>query len=103
MSSRRKPGSISAMDTGFRRYDGYINGCTAGLALDTRSVVVGETFQMPSMILAGDVNLMNIGDPAVPFARIGEELRAADFVFANLECCLYQPPDGHIVEHEGFF
>jgi poly-gamma-glutamate synthesis protein (capsule biosynthesis protein) len=58
---------------------------------------------MPSMILAGDVNLMNVADPAVPFARIGEELRAADHVFANLECCLYQPPDGHAVEHEGFF
>src|SRR5436190_8407679 len=58
---------------------------------------------MPSMILTGDVNLMNVDDPAVPFARIGEELRAADFVFANLECCLYQPPDGHAVEHEGFF
>jgi hypothetical protein len=58
---------------------------------------------MPSMILTGDVNLMNVEDPAVPFARIGEELRAADFVFANLECCLYQPPGGHTVEHEGFF
>jgi poly-gamma-glutamate capsule biosynthesis protein CapA/YwtB (metallophosphatase superfamily) len=58
---------------------------------------------MPSMILTGDVNLMNVADPAVPFARVGEELRAADHVFANLECCLYQPPDGHAVEHEGFF
>src|SRR5713226_6796883 len=58
---------------------------------------------MPSMILIGDVNLMNVEDASVPFARIGEELRAADLVFANLECCLYQPPDGHAVEHEGFF
>src|SRR5437667_8123710 len=58
---------------------------------------------MPSMILVGDVNLMNVGDPAVPFARVGEELQAADLVFANLECCLYQPPDDHAVEHEGFF
>src|ERR1700761_9706789 len=58
---------------------------------------------MPSMILVGDVNLMNVGDPAVPFARIGAEMRAADMVFANLECCLYLPPDGHTVEHEGFF
>src|ERR1700761_9037814 len=58
---------------------------------------------MPSMILVGDVNLMNVGDPAVPFARIGAEMRAADMVFANLECCLYQPPEGHTVEHEGFF
>ena len=58
---------------------------------------------MPSMILVGDVNLMNVADPAVPFARIREELRAADLVFANLECCLYDPPDRHAVEHEGFF
>jgi poly-gamma-glutamate capsule biosynthesis protein CapA/YwtB (metallophosphatase superfamily) len=58
---------------------------------------------MPSIILTGDVNLMNVGDAGVPFARVGEELRTADLVFANLECCLYQPPDGHTVEHEGFF
>src|SRR6267154_6761230 len=58
---------------------------------------------MPSLILVGDVNLMNVENADVPFARIGETLRAADLVFANLECCLYQPPDGHAVEHEGFF
>jgi poly-gamma-glutamate synthesis protein (capsule biosynthesis protein) len=55
------------------------------------------------MILVGDVNLMNVDDPRVPFARVGETLRGADLVFANLECLLYQPPDGHAVEHEGFF
>jgi poly-gamma-glutamate capsule biosynthesis protein CapA/YwtB (metallophosphatase superfamily) len=58
---------------------------------------------MPSMILVGDVNLMNVADPAVPFARIGAELRRADLVFANLECVLHQPPGGHAVEREGFF
>ena len=58
---------------------------------------------MPSMILVGDVNLMNVDDARVPFARVGEEMQAANLVFANLECCLYQPPDGHTVEHEGFF
>ncbi len=58
---------------------------------------------MPSMILVGDVNLMNVADAGVPFARVGDELRAADLVFANLECCLYRPPAGHAVEHEGFF
>src|SRR5260370_11456831 len=62
-----------------------------------------ETFQMPSMILGGDVNLMNVADPAVPFARMAGEMRAADLVFANLECCLYQPPGAHAVEREGFF
>ena len=58
---------------------------------------------MPSMILVGDVNLMNVGDPAVPFARVGAELRSADLVFANLECLLYAPPERHAVEQEGFF
>src|SRR5262245_28693794 len=58
---------------------------------------------MASLILVGDVNLMNVADPAVPFARIGREMRAADLVFANLECCLYEHPEGHAVEHEGFF
>ncbi len=56
-----------------------------------------------TMILAGDVNLMNVADARVPFARIGAELRAADLVFANLECCLYHPPTGHTVEQEGFY
>ena len=45
------------------------------------------------MILTGDVNLMNVTDPAVPFALVAEEFRAADVVFCNLECCLYRPAD----------
>ena len=55
------------------------------------------------MILTGDVNLMNVADPTVPFARVREDFRAADIVFSNLECCLYDPPSGHAVETEGFF
>jgi poly-gamma-glutamate capsule biosynthesis protein CapA/YwtB (metallophosphatase superfamily) len=55
------------------------------------------------MILTGDVNLMNVSDPAVPFALVRDEFHAADIVFSNLECCLYQPRSGHTVEHEGFF
>ena len=55
------------------------------------------------MILTGDVNLMNVSDPAVPFALVKDEFHAADIVFCNLECCLYGPPSGHSVEHEGFF
>jgi len=55
------------------------------------------------MILTGDVNLMNVTDPNVPFARIGEEFRKADVVFSNLECCLVERPDGHSVSNEGFF
>src|SRR5437763_5511168 len=55
------------------------------------------------MILTGDVNLMNVADPAVPFSLIENEFRAAEIVFCNLECCLYEPPSGHSVEHEGFY
>ena len=55
------------------------------------------------VILTGDVNLMNVSDPAVPFALVREEFHAADIVFSNLECCLYRPPGGHAVDHEGFF
>jgi poly-gamma-glutamate capsule biosynthesis protein CapA/YwtB (metallophosphatase superfamily) len=55
------------------------------------------------MILTGDVNLMNVTDPAAPFTLVAEELGAADLVFSNLECCLYQPPDGHSPDNEGFF
>jgi poly-gamma-glutamate synthesis protein (capsule biosynthesis protein) len=58
---------------------------------------------MPSIILTGDVNLMGVDDPAVPFARVRNEFAAADIVFSNLECCLYDPPHGHAVENEGFF
>jgi len=58
---------------------------------------------MPSLILVGDVNLMNVEDAGVPFAQVRETLGAADLVYANLECLLYQPPDGHAMEHEGFF
>lgn len=56
-----------------------------------------------SMILTGDVNLMNVTDPAVPFRRVAADLRSATVVFSNMECCLYAPPGGHSVENEGFF
>ncbi len=56
-----------------------------------------------TMILTGDVNLMNVTDPTVPFALVREEFRAAGIVFSNLECCLYAPPGGHSWEREGFF
>jgi poly-gamma-glutamate capsule biosynthesis protein CapA/YwtB (metallophosphatase superfamily) len=55
------------------------------------------------MILTGDVNLMNVTDPAVPFSLVEHEFRASDIVFCNLECCLYRPPNAHSVEHEGFY
>ena len=55
------------------------------------------------MILTGDINLMRVTDPSVPFALVGEELRKADVVFSNLECCLVETPPGHSVSNEGFF
>jgi poly-gamma-glutamate capsule biosynthesis protein CapA/YwtB (metallophosphatase superfamily) len=55
------------------------------------------------LVLTGDVNLMNVIDPAIPFAFVRDEFRAADAVFCNLECCLHQPPNGHCPENEGFF
>ncbi len=54
------------------------------------------------MILTGDVNLMNVEDPAVPFARVAAEFSTADAVFSNLECCLYEPAD-HSHDNEGFY
>ena len=47
-----------------------------------------------TLVLTGDVNLMNVADPEVPFRKIAGDLRAADVVFSNLECCLHLPsPD----------
>lgn len=59
---------------------------------------------MPTkMIVTGDINLMNVTDPMVPFSLVENDFRASDIVFCNLECCLYEPPSGHSVEHEGFY
>lgn len=56
-----------------------------------------------SIIFAGDINLMKVSDPAVPFARVSAELKNADVVFGNLECCLYEPPASRSVMDEGFY
>src|SRR5437016_4083749 len=53
-------------------------------------------------MLTGDVNLMNVTDPHLPFARVRDTLRQADVLFGNLECCFYEPAVGHSVEREGF-
>src|SRR5712671_6095813 len=65
--------------------------------------MTGDFGMAAKMILTGDVNLMNVADPAVPFALVGDELRQADVVFSNLECCLAVPVRGHSVNNEGFF
>ena len=56
-----------------------------------------------TLLLTGDVNLMNVADPAEPFRKILVQLRAADVVFGNMECCLHLPPSRHSHANEGFF
>src|SRR5438093_8451314 len=56
-----------------------------------------------TLMLTGDVNLMNVTDPHVPFARVADTLRQADVLFGNLECCFFAPSVGHPVEREGFY
>jgi hypothetical protein len=38
---------------------------------------------MARLILTGDVNLMNVEDPAVPFRQVAAKFRDADMVFSN--------------------
>jgi poly-gamma-glutamate capsule biosynthesis protein CapA/YwtB (metallophosphatase superfamily) len=54
------------------------------------------------MILTGDVNLMKVSDPSVPFSRVSATTRAADVLFCNLECCLYRPSERSLMD-EGFY
>jgi poly-gamma-glutamate synthesis protein (capsule biosynthesis protein) len=56
-----------------------------------------------SLIAAGDVNLMNVADPSVPFRRIASLMADADVRLANLECCLYDTPADHSLSREGFY
>src|ERR1700753_1644828 len=57
---------------------------------------------MARLLLTGDVNLMNVTDPAVPLRHVVDELHAADSVYSNLECCLHLPErQSHATE--GFF
>jgi len=55
------------------------------------------------MLFTGDINLMNVTDPALPFNRVLDTLRSADMLFGNLECCFYQPPATVSVTDEGFY
>jgi poly-gamma-glutamate synthesis protein (capsule biosynthesis protein) len=54
------------------------------------------------LLLTGDINLMNIEEPAEPFRQILGTLHGADVVFGNLECCLHLPARGS-THTEGFF
>ena len=55
------------------------------------------------ILLTGDVNLMNVTNPADPFAKVATEFESADLVFSNLECCFYEPDAAHAFDREGFF
>lgn len=56
-----------------------------------------------TLVFTGDVNLMNVTDPAAPFARVAGVLRGADVLFGNLECCLYTGPAPRSATDEGFY
>lgn len=56
-----------------------------------------------TLMLTGDINLMNVTDPRGPFARISATLGQADLRFANLECCFYDPTGERSPGDEGFF
>lgn len=43
--------------------------------------------------LLGDINLIGVDDPAVPFRKVASAVKTADAVFANLECCLFNPAE----------
>lgn len=55
------------------------------------------------LTLIGDVNLMGVTDPTVPFAKVSSRMRQAGLVLANLECLLTERKGGAAVEVEGFF
>jgi poly-gamma-glutamate capsule biosynthesis protein CapA/YwtB (metallophosphatase superfamily) len=56
-----------------------------------------------NLILTGDINLLGVTDPTIPFARVRDRLHAAEVVFANLECCFYEPEVERSPEDEGFY
>src|SRR5262249_3875812 len=56
-----------------------------------------------NLILTGDINLLGVTDPTIPFAHVRDRLHAADVVFANLEGCFYEPEGERSPEDEGFY
>jgi Bacterial capsule synthesis protein PGA_cap len=44
-----------------------------------------------------------VTDPTFLFSRVQDQLHAADVVFANLECCFYEPDGERSLEDEGFY
>lgn len=59
---------------------------------------------MHNIYLTGDINLLNIDDPYQPFRHLKPVLEPADFIFSNLECCLYDTERaGTVKGREGFY
>jgi poly-gamma-glutamate synthesis protein (capsule biosynthesis protein) len=58
---------------------------------------------MQTLLLTGDMNFQGVTDPARPFARVTDALRAADVVFGNLECCFFERAGHDPGEREGFY
>jgi poly-gamma-glutamate synthesis protein (capsule biosynthesis protein) len=56
-----------------------------------------------TLMLTGDVNLMNVADPDIPFRRMRSTFEKADLVFSNLECCLSDRINEGSTSVEGFF
>ena len=56
-----------------------------------------------TVMLAGDLNLMNVDDAEGPFVKVTDVLRKADMRFANLECCFYEPAAARSLSDEGFY
>jgi poly-gamma-glutamate capsule biosynthesis protein CapA/YwtB (metallophosphatase superfamily) len=56
-----------------------------------------------NLIFTGDINLLGVTDPTMPLARVQDRLHAANVVFANLECCFYEPDGERSPEDEGFY
>lgn len=57
-----------------------------------------------TMLIIGDIDIQQRADPATAFARIGETLKSADLVYANLEGMLVKPqgPEVDIPDKRGW-
>ena len=55
-----------------------------------------------TLMLTGDINLMNVTNPEAPFALVSAVLKQADVRFSNLECLFYDPPGKRSLSDEGF-
>jgi poly-gamma-glutamate synthesis protein (capsule biosynthesis protein) len=56
-----------------------------------------------TLMLTGDVNLLNVSDASQPFRSIKGVLATADLVFANLECMVAKMPEDFSWYQEGFY